>query len=320
MFSAAIWTSRRSLCRDLPGGNRSRGFGPGLCKARICSCLDRQLALPSFRSAMSRTHFLQTAAASVLVPPGFRRMTLAGAGLPWGRPMLLASRYLPKPTSARAASSSAAASNSTGDGSAAATGSKQSPFNEPWFPSDENVQTGHYGVSSEPFPKESVDVLMSPLEEADIEIKPDGLLYLPEIKYRRILNRAFGPGGWGMVPRGPHSVNGRTMSREYSLFCLGRFAAQARGEQDYFTEDGVATATEGCKSNALVRCCKDLGVASELWDPIFIRDFKKRMCVFVSATYGTSGVKKWVWKRKDRTLDYPYKEEPSSSTSSRPKA
>lgn len=23
----------------------------------------------------------------------------------------------------------------------------------------------------------------------------DGLLYLPEIKYRRILNRAFGPGG-----------------------------------------------------------------------------------------------------------------------------
>ncbi|KAF8335577.1 mitochondrial genome maintenance MGM101-domain-containing protein [Amanita rubescens] len=28
-----------------------------------------------------------------------------------------------------------------------------------------------------------------------------GLLYLPEIKYRRILNRAFGPGGWGLVPR-----------------------------------------------------------------------------------------------------------------------
>lgn len=39
----------------------------------------------------------------------------------------------------------------------------------------------------------------------------------------------------------------------------------ARGEQDYFDPGGIATATEGCKSNALMRCCKDLGIASELW-------------------------------------------------------
>ena len=29
-----------------------------------------------------------------------------------------------------------------------------------------------------------------------------GLIYLPEIKYRRILNLAFGPGGWALMPRG----------------------------------------------------------------------------------------------------------------------
>jgi len=29
-----------------------------------------------------------------------------------------------------------------------------------------------------------------------------GLIYVPEIKYRRILNHAFGPGGWALVPRG----------------------------------------------------------------------------------------------------------------------
>ena len=29
-----------------------------------------------------------------------------------------------------------------------------------------------------------------------------GLIYLPEIKYRRILNQAFGPGGWALMPRG----------------------------------------------------------------------------------------------------------------------
>ena len=31
---------------------------------------------------------------------------------------------------------------------------------------------------------------------------PIGLIYLPEIKYRRILNQAFGPGGWAIMPRG----------------------------------------------------------------------------------------------------------------------
>ena len=29
-----------------------------------------------------------------------------------------------------------------------------------------------------------------------------GLIYLPEIKYRRILNQAFGPGGWALMPYG----------------------------------------------------------------------------------------------------------------------
>ena len=29
-----------------------------------------------------------------------------------------------------------------------------------------------------------------------------GMIYLPEILYRRILNAAFGPGGWALMPRG----------------------------------------------------------------------------------------------------------------------
>ena len=29
-----------------------------------------------------------------------------------------------------------------------------------------------------------------------------GLIYLPEIMYRRILNIAFGPGGWALMPKG----------------------------------------------------------------------------------------------------------------------
>ncbi|KAL2916980.1 hypothetical protein HK105_203412 [Polyrhizophydium stewartii] len=183
-------------------------------------------------------------------------------------------------------------------------------------PVAEDLTRSFRGVSAEPFPEQVARVLAEPINEDDIEVKPDGMLYLPEIKYRRLLNRAFGPGGWGLVPRGPHTVNNKNISREYALFALGRFVSQARGEQDFFGDDSLPTASEGCKSNALMRCCKDLGLAWELWDPVFIRKFKNEHAVMVSASHALTGAKKYLWRRKDRTLDYPYKEEASAAKSS----
>ena len=131
---------------------------------------------------------------------------------------------------------------------------------------------------------------------------------MPEIKYRRVLNKAFGPGAWGLAPRSETNVGPKIVSREYALVCQGRYVlfslsilnvpsfpwlsvawitcrhqslsiyyfvmlmielyrlvAIARGEQEYYDPSGIPTATEACKSNALMRCCKDLGIASELW-------------------------------------------------------
>jgi hypothetical protein len=79
-----------------------------------------------------------------------------------------------------------------------------------------------HGISSERFPKESADILLAPVDPAEVEVKPDGILYLPEIKYRRILNKAFGPGGWGLVPRSESIVTPKTVTREYALVCNGR--------------------------------------------------------------------------------------------------
>ncbi|KAG2182356.1 hypothetical protein INT43_007286 [Umbelopsis isabellina] len=158
-----------------------------------------------------------------------------------------------------------------------------------------------HGLSTQPFSSDVAEILMQPISPDDIEIKPDGLLYLPEIKYRRILNKAFGPGGWGLAPRGEHSISPKNVSREYALICHGRFVSQARGEQDFFDNSGLPTASEGCKSNALMRCCKDLGIASELWqvDPGFIRKFKKKNCVEVWAEHLTTKKKRKLWRRKD---------------------
>ena len=79
-----------------------------------------------------------------------------------------------------------------------------------------------HGLSQTPFSKEAADVLLQPVAADDIEIKPDGIVYLPEIKYRRILNRAFGPGAWGLAPRGETIVTPKTVTREYGLVVHGR--------------------------------------------------------------------------------------------------
>lgn len=79
-----------------------------------------------------------------------------------------------------------------------------------------------HGLSTESFPPDVAAVLMKPIAFDDVEIKPDGIIYLPEIKYRRILNTAFGPGGWGMAPRGELFVGEKVVTREYALVVHGR--------------------------------------------------------------------------------------------------
>jgi Mitochondrial genome maintenance MGM101 len=87
-----------------------------------------------------------------------------------------------------------------------------------------------------------------------------------------------------------------------------RLVSIARGEQDYFSPEGIPTAAEGCKSNALMRCCKDLGVASELWDPRFIRKFKAERTREVWVEHVVSKKKNKIWTRKGDEVSYPFKE------------
>lgn len=79
-----------------------------------------------------------------------------------------------------------------------------------------------HGISSTPFSPEAAAILTQEIPFDDIEVKPDGIIYLPEIKYRRILNKAFGPGGWGLVPRSETIVTGKLVTREYALVAGGQ--------------------------------------------------------------------------------------------------
>jgi len=145
-----------------------------------------------------------------------------------------------------------------------------------------------------PFSKEICDILTENINPAEIEIKPDGPVYLPEIRYRKILNRAFSPGGWFLIPRTPHSLHGNILSREYSLICLGRFVSQARGFSIIQSYGNYGLMSETVRSNALMRCCKDLGIASDLWDNTFIFKWRREFAQF--KTDPTTGRKFWAKK------------------------
>lgn len=52
-------------------------------------------------------------------------------------------------------------------------------------------------------------------------------------------------------------------------------------------------AEKRCEWVGLVRCCKDLGVATELWDPVVVNEIRNRWFV------GESDGGKRRWKRKE---------------------
>jgi len=177
-----------------------------------------------------------------------------------------------------------------------------------------------HNISVKPFSETTQKILMEPVSDDDVEIKPDGILYLPEIKYRRILNRAFGPGAWGLMPRGIYHIDNGSICQQFALFCNGQFVSQAWGDQAYdesMSHKSLASALEGVKSNALMRCCKDLGIASELWDPSFILKWKAEHGLEVWAVHVKTNQRKKLYRRKDRpAFEYPYSEEKAATSAS----
>lgn len=136
-------------------------------------------------------------------------------------------------------------------------------------------RVSYSGIADLDISAEQCEILSQPVDPNDIEIKNENLLYLPEIKYRRILSLAFGTGKWALVPRSDHFLVGaKTIARTYALIVNSKFVSEATGEQTFFKESDMVTAFEGCRSNALMRCCKDLNIASELWDPVFINKYR----------------------------------------------
>lgn len=139
------------------------------------------------------------------------------------------------------------------------------------------------------------EILLEPPSDDMVDIRADGIIFISIIHYRRKLTRAFGPGGWWVVPNSDvDEVDAMKKVLRYrgTLYVHGRYIAEAVGEHDYDpASDSLGDAREAAKSNCLMRCCKDLGIFSELWDRAFIDEWKVRF-----ATRSSDGT----WQRRRR--------------------
>ncbi|MCU7495164.1 MAG: hypothetical protein HF314_04715 [Ignavibacteria bacterium] len=147
--------------------------------------------------------------------------------------------------------------------------------------------------------------LEAPLNPDEVEIRPDGLIYYPQVFYREKLNSIFGIGQWALIQ---HSISkiGNTLCFDGSLYVRGCFVSRALGEHEYYENNrntSWASVYEAAKSDCLVRCCKDLGIAKELWQPAYGRDWVKKYAVkvFVEVKDRQTGKTetKAQWRRKD---------------------
>lgn len=150
---------------------------------------------------------------------------------------------------------------------------------EPAAPMVPQYATGFEGAACEPFPEKAAAILGGPVNPDEVEIRPDGIIYLPGVAYRRILTRAFGAGAWALLPRGPARNMNNLVVYHGALYILGRFVSEAVGECE--TRDGMsyASSLEGARTDCLTRCCKDLGIATELWDPTWRESWKAKYAV-----------------------------------------
>ena len=144
------------------------------------------------------------------------------------------------------------------------------------------------GMSEHPVSEQQAAILTAEVTDEEIDIRPDGAIFLNHAKYRQRLNAAFRPMGWALRPLGPvkyeEQENGGMAYREYALYCMGYFVAAAMGEMRLSDSNQNMTkgdVVEGLKSNALTRCCKDLGIAADLWDRDFADGWRERYCVKV---------------------------------------
>lgn len=165
------------------------------------------------------------------------------------------------------------------------------------FELGELANTGGVGLGEVKLRGRELKVISRKVTRADVHVLPDsGLAYLPHLFYTRWLNEAFGPTGWAIAPASRPMKQENLIIVPHILYIHRTAVAWANGAAEYFEKNKRQTyddVLEATTAYALRRCCKRIGMALELWDKRWLREFQAKDCIQVQTTKGLA------WRRRD---------------------
>lgn len=144
---------------------------------------------------------------------------------------------------------------------------------------------GYYTDDMPTLPDEVVAKLRTPVKDEIVTRRGhDGVIYAEWVHYQRVLDDAFGIGGWRLVPKtGVHvRTEGNTVTWSGALFVRipgspkFHFVKEAKGGCQLHQKMNPADAAEGAQSDCLTKCCKKLGIFSELYEKKWREDWETR--------------------------------------------
>lgn len=161
-----------------------------------------------------------------------------------------------------------------------------------FFPIDKKLDT----ISKLQFSEGEIKILYEPFDADDLDILPhNGVVYAPWIAYMKRMRAAF-KGSWMLVPHGLPRIENNKMIWPYYLFVKGHLLTYSIGECNYVPsnkEMSYGDSAEGAKSNALMRCCKAIGVGVETWDRKFLDSWKNKNAHTEERMYKGNKVMHW---------------------------
>ncbi len=146
------------------------------------------------------------------------------------------------------------------------------------------------------------------VEDDDIEIRPEGIIYIEANYLRECLSEIFGQGAWSMIPLSgisrDHDVEPGQKDvpifQRWMLVVHECYVGQAVGDGRFFInnkETTKADAAEMTASNALSRICKSLSIGANVYRRKFQREFMAKHAVEVWVKTFKGNVRRW--RRKD---------------------
>jgi Mitochondrial genome maintenance MGM101 len=152
--------------------------------------------------------------------------------------------------------------------------------------------------------EEQAAILTADVPDDEIDVRPEGMIYVSHEFCRRQLNHAFKPLGWTMVEASPFrqgpSKDRSEWYQKWAMLIGGVFAGVSMSAAEYFPDSkrgNLSDTWETIKSDCVRRISKDLGLGLEAWNKRRQKKWRDEYCVQVLCR--TKDGNKAQWRRRD---------------------